>query len=358
MNERNYWLGFSAFSGIGPKRFQQLLVHFGNAKDAWKAQVDDLQHAGLGKVIAKKFILFRNQFDLSGYVQSLHTKVVSFVTLDDELYPPLLKDITNPPFVLYIKGTLPSQSFRSIGIVGTRKVTQYGAQVTQLFTTDLVAAGFVVVSGLALGVDAIAHKTSVENGGVTIAVLGCGVDRCYPSSNQVLYNAIVQNNGAIVSELPLGAVPSIGSFPSRNRIIAGLSEAVLVTEGAEDSGALITAEVAMQHKRPVFAVPGPITSSLSQGPYKLIGKGAKLVTSSEDILRELGITNQEIRLQKEIKGDTEEEQEIIDLLQNESLQFDDIVRKTKMDSSKIGILLSFMEMKGLVKSLDGGFYSL
>lgn len=364
MDERVYWLGFSAFSGIGPKRFAQLLRYFGSAKDAWKTDVDDLLQADIGEVLAKKFVLFRDTFDLSGYVQSLQTNAVSYVTISDETYPSLLRGIINPPFVLYGKGEREDLRFTQndsprIGVVGTRKVTSYGSQVTEQFTAELVQAGCVIVSGLAMGVDAIAHRTTVENDGLTIAVLGSGVDVCYPSSNQLLYNDIISSKGCVVSEYPLGAAPSVGSFPSRNRIIAGLSQAILVTEGAADSGALITAEFAMRYNRPVFAVPGPITSSLSKGPYKLIAKGAKLVTSTEDILNELGIVGSKSRrISKNIKGDTEEEQKIIDLLQNESMQFDEIVIQMKIDSSRIGVLLSFMEMKGVVKSLDGGFYSL
>ena len=246
-----------------------------------------------------------------------------------------------------------------IAVVGTRKITEYGREVTSLLASELVSAGFTIVSGLAMGVDAVAHKTAIENGEKTIAVLGSGVDLCYPSANRNIYNSIVSGAGAVVSEFPPGQVPSRGSFPSRNRIIAGLSMGVLVTEGAEDSGALITADYALSNGRRVFAVPGPITSSLSKGPYKLISKGAKLVTTVKDILDELGVRQRVKRDtgDKRARGETAEENLILKILENEAMDFDQIVRATKMDSSKLGSILSIMEIKGLIKSLESGFFS-
>lgn len=361
MTEREYWLGFSVFPGVGPKTFQKLLSHFGSAKAVWKANASDLRKAGLGSVLTTKLETFRTEFSTKAYIRKLKEKQVSFLVLTDASYPKLLAEISNPPFLLYIRGKLDFDNANNstLAIVGTRKVTQYGRDVTAMITQELVQAGCVIVSGLAMGVDAVAHKTAIENSGKTIAVLGSGVDLCYPSSNQSLYNSIIKGHGAIVSEYPLGEPPSKGSFPSRNRIVAGLSQAVVVTEGAEDSGALITAEDAFLNKRKVFAVPGPITSSLSKGPYKLIAKGAKLVTSAKDILNELGIKNHELKIKaKKITGETKDEQKIIDLLQNEPLHFDEIVRETGFDSAKVGTFLSLMEMKGYIKSLDSNIFSL
>ena len=240
--------------------------------------------------------------------------------------------------------------------------------MTEDLTADLVNNGFVIVSGLALGVDASAHKTTIENKGKTIAVLGCGVDCCYPRENEAIYNSILESGGAIVSEYPLSQEPSKGSFPSRNRIIAGLSQAVIVTEGAADSGALYTADEAFALNRPVFAVPGPITSSLSKGPHGLISKGGKLISGAEDVLRELRSKNYELGNDSRSnplsprpllpKGDTKEEQKVINVLQNESVHFDEIVKRTKIESSKLGGILSIMEMKGMVRSEEAGFFCL
>ena len=357
--EATYWLGFSVFPGVGPKKFRLLLDRFGTAESAWKADGEELQ-AVLGNALAPKLVEFRGKFSLEEYEEGLKKSGVGFLTLQNEGYPELLKEIADAPFVLYIKGDKDVLSRQGIAIVGTRKITEYGREVTRQITEQLVGAGYAIVSGLALGVDAVAHRTCVENGGRTIAVLGCGVDCCYPGANQKLYDDIVGSGGAIVSEFPLGMQPSLGSFPSRNRIIAGLSQAVIVTEGASDSGALYTADDAFSVGRKVFAVPGPITSSLSQGPHGLVAKGAQLVTSVEDILVSLGNGKDVTRFRssKMISSEVKEEQEILDLLQNESLHIDEIVKKTGSDVVSIGTLLSMMEIKGMVKTLEAGTFGL
>jgi len=428
MEERNYWLGWSVFPGVGPGKFKLILDKFGSAKDAWDADQPDLKNI-IGEKLSSDFGKFRKTFSIEKYLKKLEEKNVWFLTQKDPKYPSLLLQIDKPPIILYGKGhinisessgrlshiandtrqtldesskSLPSSlnerrspelntnsdiktrstfsSFASeksptalkafdmsqtIAVVGTRKITQYGREVTEILTRDLVQNGFVIVSGLALGVDAIAHKTAIENNGKTIAVLGCGVDLCYPSSNKSLYESIINGNGVVISEFPIGMTPSVGSFPSRNRIIAGLSQGVLVTEGAEDSGSLITADYALKYGRKIFAVPGPITSGLSKGPNSLISKGAKLVTNVNDILKGLdprfhGDDKRENGndVGKSIKGDTDEEMKILKILENESLHFDEIARIANLDSSKVGTLLTLMEIKGMIKSLESGFFSI
>lgn len=363
MSERSYWLGFSCFSGIGPAKFQLLLKEFESAKAAWNTDESSLKKV-LGKALTPQFIDFRDKFSIPEYEQKLKKKKVSYLILTDKDYPELLKKSTKPPFVLYYRGNKEIlNADKSIAIVGTRKITEYGKQVTQSLTTDLVNNGFVTVSGLALGVDATAHRTTIENKGKTIAVLGCGVDCVSPEENTALYDRIIESGGAIVSEYTLGAPPSKGSFPSRNRIIAGLSRGVLVTEGAADSGALYTAEDAFKNNRSVFAVPGPITSSLSKGPHGLIAKGGKLISSADDVIKDLGLRIKELRNPPSLKlrrakGDNKDEQRIIDLLQNEDMHFDEIVRKTKIRPAILGTILSILEMRGIIKSLDGGFFSI
>lgn len=359
-DEGIYWLSFSVFPGVGPSKFNLLLKHFRSAKSAWNSSNQDFKKI-LGESLALKFDKFRNEFDPFEYARKLKEKDVWFLTLDDKNYPKLLGKITNPPFVLYGKGKLDFLNEKAIGVVGTRRTTQYGREVTRLLTSELVDAGFTIVSGLAIGIDAVSHKTSIENGGKTIAVLGCGVDCCNPSTNQSLYNSIIQSGSCIVSEVPLGNAPTRGLFPARNRIIAGLSLGILVTEGAEDSGSLITADYAFKNNRKVFAVPGPITSNLSKGPYKLISQGAKLITNIKDILEELGINsrprikNKDLRIKK---GETKEEEKIMEVLENEDLYFDEIARRTKINSSKLGSILSMMEIKGILKNLGNGEYKL
>lgn len=359
MEERGYWLGFSAFPGVGPKKFRRLINEFESARKAWFASERDLKKV-IGEVLTEKFIEFKNNFSIKLYVQEQKKRKISFLTLKDKEYPKLLLQIPNPPFVLYVKGKFDFSSNNLFAIVGTRKITNYGREVTEIFGNELSNAGFTIVSGLAIGVDAAAHTSAIEANAKTIAVLGCGVDCVTPTENEPLYNSIVKGHGAVVSEYPLGHPPTIGSFPSRNRIIAGLSMGVLVTEGAEDSGSLITADHAFKFKRPVFAVPGPITSTLSKGPFKLISKGAKLVTSPLDILNELKVQKSKLKIttqKSKVKGDNKIEIQIIKLLENEPLHFDEIVRKSGLDSSKVGSILSLMEVKGLIKGLDGGYFS-
>lgn len=361
MDEKLYWLGFSAFSGVGPAKFQLLLSQFGSAKAAWLVAESDLLPV-LGPALTKKLENFKKSFSPEKYFTVLKQKRVKIVTLLDESFPEKLKELKNCPFVLYVRGDEHILQNNCMAVVGTRKITQYGRDVTEMMTRDLVSAGYTIVSGLAFGVDAVAHDVTIENGGKTIAVLGCGVDCCTPSSNQRLYNSIVDHGGAVISEVPLGEPPNRGSFPARNRIVAALSVGIVVTEGAEDSGALITAEDGLNLGRKVFAVPGPITSSLSKGPYKLIEKGAKLVTKGEDIINELGITSTTsimgITSKKRAKGDTKEEESILSLLENEALTFDEIVRRCKIDLSHVGSLLSLMEIKGLIRSDQQGKFFL
>ncbi len=379
--QRNIYLGFSEFSGIGPKRFAQLCNVFGSAENAWNASADALQSI-LGKVLTQKFITFRKTFSFEKTEEKLQKHHVSYVTIDDQKYPQLLKKIPSPPFILYIKGNISCLNDpKSIAVVGTRKISSYGTDVTVSIARDLVQQGYTIVSGLAFGVDAIAHETALASQGTTIAVLGCGVDMCYPLFNQKIYDNIHANNGAIVSTFRLGEKPNKGSFPARNAIIAGLSLGVVVTEGTEDSGSLITAHYAMQYKRPVFAVPGPITSPLSKGTNSLLQHGAIIVTKGEDIVnvilndsegsshKGLGFKNEDMRKKEDPSARPQddkkknqhdnasrEEKEIIDLLQFAPLHFDAIVRTIGKSAKEIGTLLSLMELKGMIKNKGGEYF--
>jgi len=363
MNKKLYWLGFSVFPGVGAKKFGMLVKKFESAEHAWKADKEDLENV-LGDILVEKFLLFRKNFDLEQYSENLVKKNIRIITLLDEEYPSLLKNLSlyDPPFLLYCKGDLSLLSSQQIiAVVGTRKITRYGQEVTKLLTSQLVQNNFTIVSGLALGVDATAHMTTIENNGKTIAVLGCGVDCCTPASNQYAYDAILDSGGAIISAFPPGMQATKGSFPARNAVIAGMSQGVLVTEGAEDSGALITAQRAKEFGRPIFAVPGPITSSYSKGVNRLLGNGAVAVTRAKDILKVLGrgeigfplpLAGEGLR----VRGNTREEQEILNMLQLGSMHFDEIVRKIDKDAKSVGSLLSLMEVKGMIKN-NNSMYS-
>ncbi len=359
MNDYLYWLGFSAFPGIGPARFAKLIAFFGQASTAWNANIKDIKNAGIDDSLAYEFDKFRTKFSIFNYAQALKKEKIKFFTLQDADYPSLLAQAKNPPFVLYLKGDLDFSEYiklKPIAIVGTRKITSYGAQVTNMLTHDLVQAGCAIVSGLAIGVDRSAHLEALANGGKTIAVLASSVDFCTPRENEAIYRRILESGGAIVSETPVGGQVVKGSFLSRNRIIAGLSLAVVVTEGAQDSGALATAKYAAVFQRKIFAIPGPITSNYSKGPNSLIAKGAIPATSAADILSALSITNTSGR--QKIKADTKEELLIINLLSDGQMHIDKLIKQMDMTASQASIVLSLMEMKGLVRNCGSGSFAL
>ncbi len=294
LEEKKYWIAFNVFWEIGPIKFRLLYDFFGSAKKAFTASGEDLIKTGLNKKLVESFLAFRKTFDVNSYNLRLRNLRVETICLEEDNYPKTLKEISDPPFLIYVKSENKDQIWeifkkRAIAVVGTRKVTDYGKQVTEKITKGLVENNFVIISGLARGVDKIAHETTINSKGLTVAVLGCGLDVVYPPEHTDLEKKIIKNGGLIISEFPLGTQPNPGNFPVRNRIISGLSLGVVVTEAAEKSGSLITASCAAEQGREVFAVPGPITSPLSSGNSELLKKGAKLVTKVEDILEELNV---------------------------------------------------------------------
>lgn len=360
--ERDYLVVFSTVPGIGAARLKLLMDFFGSAENAWKATRGELEQVGLPKGVLGEFLVQRDNFNVDQYVSNLDKRGIKFITIFDEDYPDRLKNISAAPFVLFYKSQLSPQQINQltkrkiIGIVGTRKITSYGKEVTAKLTRELVGSGFTIVSGMALGVDGVAHGTSVNCGGVTIAVLGAGVDIVYPQAHRDLYNRILEYGGVIASEVAPEKTVIRGIFPARNRIISGLSEAVLVTEGAIDSGSLITARAALEQGREVFAVPGPINSAMAEGTNYLLKQGAKLVTDVSDILETLGYQkgNSDVTITngggKLPTGDNPEEQKIINFLVKETLNFDELVNKTGILSAKLSSILSVMEIKGKIKN--------
>lgn len=360
--EIDYWLAFSVFPGIGPIRFRRLIAHFTTPQKAWKASRIDLANAGLSSRLIDSFLEFRRKYDMDKYAGRLAKQHVSVLTLANSRYPPLLREISDAPFVLYVKGKKPKTPInlhRTIGVVGTRNSTPYGREVTARLVRDLVQEGFTIVSGLAIGIDTVAHETALKEGGSTIAVLGCGIDIVAPSVNARLYADIAGGGGAIVSEMPLGHRPDKGLFPARNRIISGLSLGVVVVEGAEDSGALITARNAAEQGRDVFAVPGPITSRYARGPARLLKEGARLVESVDDILDELHIERTDgIGSEKPKTGRTMEEQKILEALSAGSAHIDELMNATGLTMQVVGATITLLEMKGIVKDFGGKTYGL
>lgn len=352
-----YYLGFSYFLGIGPVRFKQLINHFGNPKNAYEADSKELIKI-LGEKLTQKFINFRQEFKADSIYQQLFKKNIQVLTLEDPDYPYRLSQISDPPICLYVIGNKKILNEKNIfAIVGTRKPTSYGLQVTEKFAEALTEYGFVIVSGMALGIDSAAHWGVVKVGGKTIAVLGCGVDIIYPPANQQLYQKIIETNGAIISEFPPSHTVLKGLFIARNRIIAGLSQGVLVVEGAKDSGALITARYAAEQGRDVFAPPSPITSPLSEAPNLLLKQGAKIVTSVEDILEEYQVKIKVKDKESILENLQGLEKEIMKIIIAEPKTPDELAIVLKQPISQLLNSLSLLEIKGVIKKgNDGKFY--
>jgi len=286
------------------------------------------------------------------------TDEIKTTNIKDKNYPKLLKEIKDAPEVLYYRGEiLPEEN--CFAIVGTRRYSPYGKQVALEMAGDLTEAGLIIVSGLAPGIDTFAHTAAVERNKRTIAVLGTGLDEksIYPQSNLKLAQRILETGGCLISEYPPGTPGSQFSFPQRNRIISGLSLGVLVVEAKEKSGALITAEWARKQRRKVFAVPGPIHSSNSKGPHKLIKQGAKLVEHTNDILKELNLPQPSTRTVL-VENESEEENLIFKILKEEALYIDKIIEKTKLPASTIASTLAILEIKGKVRNLGNNVYAI
>ena len=358
MNNIPYLLALHSVNGLGPIRLRAVLDYFKDPKLAWEAKGGELLQLGIFKNTVDLLTETRKKLEPESYAKKIAEAGIKWTTIFDESYPKLLAQIYDPPIVLYYKGELESAEKKAIAVVGTRKMTGYGKVATDQFTKGLVAAGLTIVSGLARGIDSQAHLTAVSENGKTIAVLGGGLNNIFPPENKGLAAKIANGFGAVMSEFPPNYASLPGNFPARNRIISGLSLAVLVIEAAEDSGSLITARLALEQGREVFAVPGPITSSLSKGPIDLIKEGARAVFSPDEILEELGISQG-----KRVKGEgerdmqlSEEERKVIEALENENMHIDEIGRQLNFPSPKISAVLLKMEISGLVQSIGAGIY--
>lgn len=351
-----YWIGFSKAAGIGPQRLKKLLDYFETIQDAWAANPGELAAIGLDKRAIVSLVKTRQTLDLEAELSKLTATSTTVLTWDDEAYPSLLRNIPDPPFVLYIRGELLPRDEWGLAVVGTRSASVYGKEATRSLVSGLAASGVTIISGLALGIDTEAHHTAIEANGRTIAVMGCGVDEIYPRRNTKLGEAII-NQGAVISEFPLGTRPESGNFPRRNRIISGLSLGVLFVEGTENSGAQITVNHALEHGREIFAVPGNIFNRSSRGPNKIIQQGAKLVTTIGDILEELNLSMVvQHTAAKEIIPDTPIEAAILKHLSAEPIHVDDLGYHVGLPSAQLSSTLTMMELKGQVRQTGGMNY--
>lgn len=356
MDDKLYWIGFTLIKGIGAVRFQRLLDRFGDGESAWKAAPADLAGAGLNLKMIERLVSVREKVDLSLIWDQIHSKGIRVLTWMDELYPQRLKEIEQPPPVLYMRGELSQEDTWAVAIVGTRRVTPYGRQVTEEIASFLAANGVTIISGLARGVDAIAHNAALRAGGRTLAVLGSGVDKIYPPENRAMADQIMQH-GAVLSDYVPGTPPESTNFPPRNRIISGLSMAVVVIEAGETSGALITAEFAAEQGREVFAVPGNILAPQSKGTNKLIQRGAHPLLSASDIMEALNLTRvgHHKAARKALPAD-EVESKLYEAIGEEPIHVDEIRNLTGLPVEKVSATLVMMELKGMVRQVGNMHY--
>jgi len=356
MDERQYWIGLNMVKGIGAARLRALLEIFGDARTAWEAPAEALRATGLPGGVVKNLLTLRSGVDLGTAWEQIRAQGIRVLIWDDDAYPRRLREIANPPPVLYLRGELAETDEWAVAIVGTRRITAYGRQVAERIAAHLAAAGVTVVSGLALGVDTVAHQTALEAGGRTLAVLGSGVDRIYPARNRKLAARIMEN-GALISDYPPGTPPEASNFPPRNRIISGLSLATVVIEAGEKSGALITADFAAEQGRDVFAVPGNVLAPQSRGTNRLIQNGAFPLLDPQEILDVLDLNRVvEHRQARVVLPADATEAQLFDLLGHEPLHVDDIRARTGLPIEQVTAALALMELKGMVRQVGGMRY--
>ena len=368
------WLKLIRADGIGPTTFAKLLKRFGSPDRILGASVSELAKTnGIGFKTAERIAATRDKFDTNAELELAHKLGVWLMNLEDNRYPPVLKQIYDPPPVLYIKGDLTKQDNLAISIVGSRHCSLYGQEQASRFAHFLGSAGFTICSGMARGIDTAAHQGALSAGGRTIAVQGCGLKHIFPPENKRLFDLIAES-GACVSELPLDYEPLAVNFPPRNRIIAGLSLGTIVVEAALRSGALLTANAAMDYNREVMAVPGKIDSPLSKGAHQLIKQGAKLIESVEDVMEALGYYGRQLSEHVGIAAQTaheliekplfdlsqlnlsDDEKRIYSRLDTEPLHIEQIIAETDLTPGTVNASLISLRLKGLIKQLPGSLF--
>lgn len=344
-----YWIALNRIKGIGPARLSALLEVTGGIEAAWHATIQQLREARIDRTTIETLLEERRTIDPSQEIAAVRRAGCTVITWDDPDYPAELRNIDRSPPVLYVRGTLVTEDALAVAVVGTRHASTYGREVAHTLGTELARSGVTVISGLALGVDTVAHRAALEAGGRTLAVLGSGVDQIYPSQNRTLGLEVTQR-GALISDYPLGTKPEARNFPPRNRIISGLSRAVVIVEAGERSGALITAEFAAEQGRDLFAVPGSILNAGSAGCNHLIRQGATPLLSVDDLLEQLCVERRTSQVSARVAIPAEpQEAGMLAFLSFEPRHMDEIVRASGMSTASVGSLLAIMELKGLVR---------
>lgn len=359
MEERLYWLAWQWIMPGSAKQIYALADHFGSLRNAWAAKEREL--TGLPGIGAEKLagiVRHRAETTPESLAEKLRKLNIQFLCFKDAGYPRQLKNIFDPPAVLFLRGKTSPDDELAVAVVGARKPTPYGQIVAEKLAKDLAAVGVTVVSGMARGIDTSAHKGALSAGGRTLAVLGCGLDVVYPRENKKLMEQIAET-GAVLSEFPPGSAPEAWHFPARNRVISGLSLGTVVVEAGEKSGALITANFALEQGRDVMAVPGNVTGSLSRGPHRLIKQGARLVEGAGDIIDELGLERLFPLPEKDERPAlkiSKEEEILYRLLTLEPVSLETIIIKSGLTPQKVMAALMYLELKGLTRQLPGKSY--
>lgn len=355
-NDQNlYWIALGKVPQVGPVLIKRLLQAFGTPEAVFSAGRQQLQQVkDIGSKTADSIMRGPDLDYAKRQLEIIEKKRVRVITYNSDEYPSRLKQVYDPPHILYVKGELRAEDTRAVAVVGSRHATHYGKSMAETVAGQLAVAGVTVVSGLARGIDSTAHRAAISAGGRTLAVLGCGIDVIYPPENASLYEAISQH-GAIISELPCETPPDGPNFPRRNRIISGLSLGVVIVEAGRKSGALLTAEHALEQNREVFAVPGNITSMTSSGTNALIKQGARLVTSAEDVLSELKfiLPDGKPSTPSQVVDLDPEQSRLFDLIEDEPVHVDILARRSGVDVSRLLGLLLEMELKGAVTQVAG-----
>jgi DNA processing protein len=355
LTDKAYWLAFRHVAHIGPIRFLKLRDQFGSMEAAWHAPDRELRSV-LDERSAASLISTRQRVSPEGELERISQLGIEIITLDEASYPSLLAHIPVPPPVLFVKGSLSGADGRAISIVGTRRATSYGRQVTTQLASELARAGLTIVSGLARGIDGIAHREALSAGGRTIAVLASGVDIIYPPEHRQLAEQVV-DSGALVSDYPPGTKPDAPNFPARNRLISGLSVGTIVVEAPLRSGAMFTANFAADQGREVFAVPGSILSAASAGTNRLLREGCRLATSAAEILEDLGMSEQP--MSEPVQAPlalSEEEERLFAMVGREPQHIDELTAAAGLSSALGAALMTMLELKGFVENAGSQHY--
>jgi len=361
MDSRDSWLALNLIPGMNISVVRRLCQVFGSVDMVLNASAAELlKIEGVTPELAKNIDTFKVEKALKKEKDLMASHEVQFLTIEDPDYPASLSQIFDPPLVLYIKGRIIPDDKMSVAIVGSRRPTIYGKAVAEDFAERLACRGITIVSGLARGIDTKAHRGALKGGGRTIAVLGSGMDRIYPGENKTLVGSIVKN-GAVISEFPMGTAPLKQNFPMRNRIISGMSLGTLIVEAGDVSGALITARLALEQGREVFAVPGPINSAVSKGTNGLIKQGARLADDIEDIFEELGphlgpLMARQVRPVQRPSPKDDGDDPVLAVLTGTPQHIDTLVEKTGLTARQLGSRLIHLEMEGMVTKLPGNLY--